>query len=511
MEYLKLCEEISPLIQKRIRGITKRLWYLRVSRSRKNAATNIQRSFRGWHDRILANKYRLQQTAEWEQLWDDRRRVLYYYNKITQTASYDEPDAPIRPLVRDLRSSALIQAWPHLDATDDMLKNQGRKLAICSVCNDRPTVRICYDCVPVGHVAKLSKATSYCFSCFASYHSNDPDRMNHNFREVRDNEVELLRCVECNELATRKCMGILDEKDIDDLCSRLQRTMAQNWNKVLSGANIGGEKKLSLLVDQIKSNGDDNSFLTPSQLQSIRTMLEQTRAECDDCYCDNCYKDVHSGGKRISHKWIGFAPGAEVCSVCVRSPAQKMCNDCNGSIYCNSCFKVFHSKGRKRKHTFSVMQEEIPNGYEPCSVCHRRPATINCPKCSLPNCNSCFECIHQKTHDNDPKSSIDLTSTSKGNALAAMLVCTQCGEAADQKCVQCNDYYCSRTWMGNPGCFISFHSKGNRAFHLNVPIDILSNQSASQLGRLESKSYSSLKVKSPSKGISSSLLASSNR
>lgn len=43
--------------------------------------------------------------------------------------------------------------------------------------------------------------------------------------------------------------------------------------------------------------------------------------------------------------------------------------------------------------------------------------------------------------------------------------CVVCGEEADQKCVQCGDCYCSRTWMGNPGCFAQHHSKGNRTAH----------------------------------------------
>jgi hypothetical protein len=41
------------------------------------------------------------------------------------------------------------------------------------------------------------------------------------------------------------------------------------------------------------------SVLTAVQLQSVRTMLERTRSECDDNYCLDCYLVVHSGGKRL--------------------------------------------------------------------------------------------------------------------------------------------------------------------------------------------------------------------
>jgi hypothetical protein len=421
---------------------------------------------------MAASKLKLQQLSEWEQLWDDRRHVLYYYNKVSKITTYEEPDAPVRPLVRDMRSSALIQAWPYLDQPNEkeiaLAAAMGSNLLLCGVCKERVTVRVCYDCVPPIHL-KSFNCMPYCFSCFSTVHSNDPERINHNFKEVKQQEdVQYLMCCECNDYATRKCMGILDEREIDDLCGRLQRASSQSWGKILSGANVGGERKLTMMMDQLVSEGGHNAFLTPSQLQQIRTMLERTRAECDDCYCDNCYKEVHAGGKRLSHRWSGFNAGAAVCSVCVRSPAERECNDCGGSIFCRSCFKVFHSKGRKRKHTSTLILEDIPDGMHICSTCNRRAGTMVCSKCVESHCNSCYECSHAKTHLNETKTNLFVTRGEP--AQFSQPICTQCGEAADTKCIQCNDYYCSRTWMGNPGCFINFHSKGNRAFHKNVSL-----------------------------------------
>jgi hypothetical protein len=40
---------------------------------------------------------------------------LYYYNSSTGQSTYEEPVEVYRPLVRDLRSDALMQAWPNLD------------------------------------------------------------------------------------------------------------------------------------------------------------------------------------------------------------------------------------------------------------------------------------------------------------------------------------------------------------------------------------------------------------
>jgi hypothetical protein len=49
--------------------------------------------------------------------------------------------------------------------------------------------------------------------------------------------------------------------------------------------------------------------------------------------------------------------------------------------------------------------------------------------------------------------------------------CVSCQEEADQICLECGDLYCSRTWMGNPGCFISYHSRGNRINHTLEPLE----------------------------------------
>lgn len=96
--------------------------------------------------------------------------------------------------------------------------------------------------------------------------------------------------------------------EIDDLCSKLQRANALNWTRVLKLANVGGERRVAMMMDQLSGSavpaGVDPKtvFLTSSQLQQVRMMLERTRAECDECYCDRCYKDLHSNGKRAMHR-----------------------------------------------------------------------------------------------------------------------------------------------------------------------------------------------------------------
>ena len=72
-----------------------------------------------------------------------------------------------------------------------------------------------------------------------------------------------LRCCVCDEPATRKCLGILDDQQIDEVCSKLKRAPADQWKATLLEANVGGEHKLNRLLDEIvaeenEKRGDGN-------------------------------------------------------------------------------------------------------------------------------------------------------------------------------------------------------------------------------------------------------------
>jgi hypothetical protein len=321
---------------------------------------------------------------------------------------------------------------------------------------------------------------------------------------------------------------------------------------VLKAANVAGDRKLTLLLDQIRSesNAAMNSLVafqsteaskdkaTPAKgknqkgktsplkgrkaeepvappepeatsppiakmlsvahLQAVRTLLERSRAECDECYCAGCYREVHAGGKRALHKWKGFQARAQVCSVCTNCPAELNCFDCECK-YCVSCYKVFHGMGRKRNHKREKVLEDLKGeGSVYCGLCERRPADTHCDngRCHVMGCDSCVEFRHKpqcrkelvmfaagspsgkarsasvgdeaglEADGNTRARTASGEATSKSNAADTDPdACVVCGEEADQKCTQCGDCYCSRTWMGNPGCFAQHHSKGNRAAH----------------------------------------------
>merc|ERR1711871_124100 len=213
--------------------------------------------------------------------------------------------------------------------------------------------------------------------------------------------------------ATRKCLGILDDKQIDDLCSQLQKAVPRKWPEILKSSGVGGERKLRLMLEQISGSstsmeGGGVASLSIAQLQQIRVLLERTRAECDECYCDECYMGVHSAGNRSSHKWIGFQENAPVCGVCTRSPAEVVCKDCDNYSYCNQCFKVYHGMGRMRKHRHTPLYEQAEFGQDYSQICTRRVATFVCPnvirsgeepRCNMRLCNSCHACKHAPTCD----------------------------------------------------------------------------------------------------------------
>eukprot|EP00607_Mallomonas_marina_P006296 CAMPEP_0182440396 /NCGR_PEP_ID=MMETSP1167-20130531/87041_1 /TAXON_ID=2988 /ORGANISM="Mallomonas Sp, Strain CCMP3275" /LENGTH=278 /DNA_ID=CAMNT_0024634347 /DNA_START=508 /DNA_END=1340 /DNA_ORIENTATION=- len=269
---------------------------------------------------------------------------------LLKPSTYDEPEEPYRPLVRHLKSAILIQAWPFLDedpAYGRMMPKEtdGLSHLLCDVCSTRRAVRVCDECPPPipqldasSNVSSLyaptkpvKSHTTFCFPCFTRRHCNE-ENSHHDYREMASILTHLvpvnndyLQCCECEEPATRKCQGILDDKQVDDLCHKLRSESLENVSNILAASRVGEERKLQLLVSQFYEGkspsvlmtgsrvlvdiehkfdpSEEPQKLTPAQLHAIRSLLERTRAECDECYCDNCYKDVHSGGKRSTHMW----------------------------------------------------------------------------------------------------------------------------------------------------------------------------------------------------------------
>ena len=572
IEFFLQLIQAAHLLKAKLRGYAKRQWFVKTRFVRLNACLALQRLARGLNGRVAARKLREQQNAEWEQLWDDKRNVLYYYNRFTTESKFVEPKKGTiyRPLIRDRRSSRLMQAWPHVDNTDGKKRTlslesiQAATGDTCYVCTVRKCTRYCWDCKGAHDGPFL-----YCFPCFNKEHAGDIQKESHRSEDPRkrsdkqssvaisehavskpasvayygyeDNESidaentesygneeskvlapapldmaatgsrpvtssnKYLRCVLCNHVATRKCQGILDDDEIEELMYQLKNSSTTNWSTILHDHHIAGDKKLSLLLDTIsaefghatvvagvKSKGVSlmDNAPTADQLQQAQTILLRARAECDDNYCDYCYGTVHSSGKRALHKWIGYEPQAIVCTVCSNSPAQVTCFDCGiEGIFCGSCYKALHAKGKKQRHRHEKLVEALLASDTLCVVCNRRKGTTTCSNYTCKyygdflGCNSCYECKHKPSCDKtaaavkESAANAEYKKSQQIDKNVAKLikeyegrVCTGCGEIADTKCEQCNDYYCSRTWMGFDGCFNQYHSKGFRAVHKLVQL-----------------------------------------
>jgi hypothetical protein len=146
LTYILECSKAVVIIQKRIRGFCKRNNFWTRRNNRYKAVTAIQRCFRCNKARELARKLRRLQKAAWEQLWDKSRNMLYYYNRLTNVSQYLEPTEDFRPLVRDRRSAALVQAWPFLDSdhTRHVIQTDGKTVVVAP--SNIPDLKVCDIC-----------------------------------------------------------------------------------------------------------------------------------------------------------------------------------------------------------------------------------------------------------------------------------------------------------------------------------------------------------------------------
>lgn len=497
LAYVSEIVEAAIVIQRKVRGHVLHTKMKRLVKVRYEALGVIQRNGRKYLANKTAHFLRSQQNSEWEQLWDSNRELLYYYNYSTKRSQYTEPTEPFRPLVRDLRSAQLIQAWPDIDnrrgdiAYVPMVASNVSTLdvnSLCGVCKSRKFVRICRECYDEEDYYNTKNYNfPYCFTCFLREHTAENEKQDHEFvttTSAEDGSSTVLRCCMCEEPAVRKCLGILSDKQIDAICNDMKRAHPDRWKSVLLSHDVGGDRKIDLMLDQITDN-EPIDVVTTAHLQSIRSILQRMRSECDDCYCQNCYQEVHANGKRAKHHWKGFQEYAPVCAVCTNSPAENNCLECN-SIYCESCYKVFHSMGRKRKHKTELVLEDLQQGIRRCNICKRRNGYIKCPnnRCTIHCCDSCYNFDHKFNCDKD-QNNLNLQANAKG---LQDNLCVNCGDPADNRCIQCNDAYCSRVERDFSGCFKLYHSKGNRVHHQQEPFKRPESRAATQSdGRIASR------------------------
>lgn len=220
LEYLIICLKTAVILQKHLRRFTRQSAYKRLQWRRRMAALQITTYARKTLAKRVAAYFRLQQISEYEQLWDDENGRVYFYHNTTGTSSFTAPAGPYRPLVRDLYSDTLIQAWPQLeDASrymmdinhDDGSLLKSNSSVLCCVCKERQSVRMCHDCTTPSSLDDAALVfETFCFPCYSAVHSHGKE--NHSFTDIKSMEEEVpspnitnvsLKCSQCEFPATR--------------------------------------------------------------------------------------------------------------------------------------------------------------------------------------------------------------------------------------------------------------------------------------------------------------------
>lgn len=142
-----------------------------------------------------------------------------------------------------------------------------------------------------------------------------------------------------------------------------------------------------------------------------------------------------------------------------------------------------HVKGRKRKHTWSVLKEPLDEAQHQvcCECCQRRVGALECADCREWFCDSCLAFRHPRECEAKRASEqMQLRPPEDDGLEEHPTACVVCGKPPDTLCADCGDVYCSNKWMGNPGCFVKMHRKGNRKRHVKRPYTYCKELEAAQ-------------------------------
>lgn len=181
--------------------------------------------------------------------------------------------------------------------------------------------------------------------------------------------------------------------------------------------------------------------------------------QCDENYCERCYYRLHGKGHtRTTHRCEFYEPMAQVCVECEARVAFQLCLVCQDAL-CESCMARTHAKGKKASHELKLIKQTLSSDQMYCEQCHARRGDGRCEYCALALCQPCLSDKHALIC---PETELN----QKRRTLLGDMICVECGKAADRVCETCGDRYCSVRWMGNPGCFETFHYKGKRADHV---------------------------------------------
>ncbi|GMF27570.1 unnamed protein product [Phytophthora lilii] len=421
LERVLAWERTALLCQATFRMLRIRRWYIATQKSRTWAATAIQCAWRSLGAREVRALLESQQQSPYEQRLDKRTGTFYFVYTPTDEKLLEEPRdevtggiLPFRPMIQDRQTKRWMLAWPHYipasrrPRTSNSGPGAETPWVACSICTAERAARRCNECY-----SPSGDYVDFCLACFYDRH----------FPAIATNGSDDLSWhtyTALNPLSTPffRCVE----------CSR------------------------------------------PSILRCL---------PCNEHYCERCFTRVHARGKtRSRHAREWYAAHAPACVECEMRVACQRCLTCQDPL-CETCMARTHARGRRadgKTHTMELLPQPLEDGEVYCEQCHSRRGDERCEFCAQTLCAVCHWSSSSPTGVRSSRHALVCVETALAEKRRELLgdrgLCVECGKAADRECTTCGDRYCSVRWMGNPGCFERFHSKGKRSDHTFTMVDV---------------------------------------
>ncbi|KAG7378496.1 hypothetical protein PHYPSEUDO_009972 [Phytophthora pseudosyringae] len=414
LERVLAWERTALLCQTTFRMLRVRRWYVATQEARAGAATTVQCAWRSLGARGERALLESQQQSPYEQRLDKRTGSFYFVYTPTDEKLLEEPRDEVtggilafRPMVQDRLTKRWMLAWPHYVPASRRARttNSGpgaeTPWVACSLCTAERAARRCNECY-----SATGDYVDFCLACFYDRH-----------------------------FPTAAATG-----------------------------------------------SDDWSWHTYTALNALTTSffrcVECSRPSilrclpCNEHYCDRCFTRVHARGKtRSRHAREWYAAHAAPCVECEMRVACQRCLTCQDAL-CEACMTRTHARGRRadgKTHTMDLLPQPLEPGDVCCEQCRARRGDERCDFCGQTLCAVCHWSSSSPTGVRSSRHALVCVETALAEKRRELLgdrgLCVECGKAADRECATCGDRYCSVRWMGNPGCFERFHSKGKRSDH----------------------------------------------
>ncbi|KAK1941679.1 hypothetical protein P3T76_006743 [Phytophthora citrophthora] len=420
LERVLAWERTALLCQTIFRMLRVRRWYIATQKAWAWAATSIQCAWRSLGAREVRALLESQQQSPYEQRLDKRTGTFYFIYMPTDEKLLEEPRdevtggiIPFRPMIQDRITNRWMLAWPHYVPASRRTRTPNVRLE-----TDTPWVA-CSICT----AQRAARRCSECYSATGDY-------------------VDF--CVAC-------------------FYDRHFPTVA--------------------------TDSDDLSWHTYTALNALTTpffrCVECSRPSilrclpCNEHYCERCFTRVHARGKTRSHharEW--YATHAVPCVECEMRVACQRCLTCQDAL-CEACMARTHARGRRadgKTHTLELIAQPLEPDEIYCEQCHARSGDERCEYCAQSLCAVCHWSSSSPTGVRSSRHALVCVETALAEKRRELLgdrgLCVECGKAADRECTTCEDRYCSVRWMGNPGCFERFHSKGKRSDHTFAMVEV---------------------------------------